>query len=103
MTKALHCDFILHEIPQSIIKSDIRIFFDVEFQRIRKDKCISSKDWPGNDKIDCLVEKSDGLFIYAATVCRFIEDSKWTLSKQLSIVLDQTTSSRSPEKYLDEM
>ncbi|KAH7182382.1 uncharacterized protein B0J16DRAFT_321163 [Fusarium flagelliforme] len=72
-------DFVLHEIPNDIIERDIRTFFTEELKRIRQDyNLMAEKEfhlpdtWPGPERTAALVEKAVPLFIFAATVCRFI-------------------------------
>jgi hypothetical protein len=68
-----HQDLILHEIPQKTKDRDILVFFEHRFGAIRNESDDLSDDWPGRQCIDKLVSTAHGLFIYAATVCRFIE------------------------------
>ena len=79
-----HQDLILHEISKPIITSDISIFLQSEFTRIRNDYNLSppsdsllSLDWPGERKIELLIIMAVPLFIFAATMCRFIGETDW--------------------------
>ncbi|KAJ4021234.1 hypothetical protein NW752_004241 [Fusarium irregulare] len=72
-------DFVLHEIPSDIIERDIRTFFTEELSRIRQDYNLIAEEefrlpdtWPGSENTAVLVQKAVPLFIFAATVCRFI-------------------------------
>src|SRR5436305_11883559 len=67
MPDILHRDLALHKISRTIVDKDISIFFEHELEKIRN-------GWPGKEKISVLVAKAQGLFIYAATMCRFIEN-----------------------------
>lgn len=98
----MHEDFVLHNIPLAVIQHDIAIFLRYEMKRIRDDHSLSS-DWPGHEKIERLLERSSGLFIYAATVCRFIHDPKWLPAERLDIVLQGNDNEQSPEQRLDEI
>lgn len=49
------------------------------------------------------MERSSGLFIYAATVCRFIHNPRWLPVRRLEIVLQRNSDEQSPEQRLDEM
>lgn len=76
-------DLILHEIPKLVIEHDISLFIENELSQIRDDynKTVSgdrqlSKDWPTRSDISILVQMAIPLFIYAATVCRFIGDRR---------------------------
>ena len=56
-------------------------------------------DWPGSDRMQKLLEKAGHLFIYAATISRFLYDS-CDPDKQ---ILSSATKSDLSTKYLDEM
>ncbi|KAB8220255.1 hypothetical protein BDV33DRAFT_231063 [Aspergillus novoparasiticus] len=46
-------------------------------------------DWPGKDRVEKLAEKADGLFIYAATVCRFLSmANRKTIEDRLGRIFD---------------
>ncbi|KAK6511458.1 hypothetical protein TWF481_000374 [Arthrobotrys musiformis] len=112
MKEILHRDLVLHEISRRIVDLDILLFFKVRFGEIRKNSEILPEDWPGETKIAALVENSQGLFIYAATVCRFIgtQSGLWQPQGLLEIFLSHDKSgseseyripSVSPTKELD--
>lgn len=98
----LHQDFVLHNIAPPVVQHDIGIFMRNEIRHIREEHLLPS-DWPNQDKLELLVERSSGLFIYAATVCRFINDSRWRPEQRLEIVLQGSSDAQSPEQRLDEM
>jgi hypothetical protein len=81
-----HRDFILHNISPPIIDNDIRIFFRHELKRIANENCLRA-GWPDDQLIECLVQSASGLFIWAATACRFIEEGNIFAANRLSIVL----------------
>jgi hypothetical protein len=91
----------LHEIPEEVTKHDIRLFLQDRFTKIQHDRNIS-QDWPGNNVIQELVEISVPLFISAATVCRYIENSKLEPKLRLAALLkDQARYvSRMDKTYL---
>lgn len=89
MSEILHRELILHDIPRSIVEHDIRVFLNHELDRIRKDRnLLGLGDWPDNNSINLLVKRSDCLFIYIATVCRFIGDLKWHPRERLSLIIE---------------
>lgn len=56
---------------------DIEVYFRNNFARIQQRYSLSSgvdRIWPSESEIKALVEKSAGLFIYAATIVRFFDD-----------------------------
>ncbi|KAM0393285.1 hypothetical protein ACHAPZ_010238 [Fusarium culmorum] len=76
-----HQDLILHKIPLPIIEHDISVFLRQEFANIRnnfnRDAVEELKlqvDWPGEANIGKLTRAAVPLFIFAATLCRFIND-----------------------------
>jgi hypothetical protein len=78
-------DLALHEIPRPVIKDDITVFLDYKLGKIRHDHnglCHDGRqlppDWPGSSIVQDLVRMAVPLFIFAATVCRFIEDQAWS-------------------------
>jgi hypothetical protein len=79
-----HQDVVLQEIPQVTIEHDISIYLSDELARIKKDynDMRSSDswlplDWPGDGNIKALAAMAVPLFIFAATVCRFVGDCTW--------------------------
>ncbi|KAF5851816.1 hypothetical protein GGP41_000555 [Bipolaris sorokiniana] len=71
MPNGTYQDLVLHEVPRSTIEHDIRLFLEHELGRIRKERKLAS-DWPAKQQILALVELAVPLFIYAATVCRYV-------------------------------
>ena len=66
---------------------DIEIFIKYELQKIRKTREFELPDaWPGVEKIDLLVQRAEGLFIYAATACLFIGDKRFDPMKRLPLL-----------------
>ncbi|KAH5436513.1 hypothetical protein HBI47_072820 [Parastagonospora nodorum] len=71
MTNGTYQDLVLHEVPRSTIEHDIRLFLEHELGIIRNERMLAS-DWPAQQQILALVELAVPLFIYAATVCRYV-------------------------------
>ena len=46
-----------------------------------------SSSWPPSNELDALVSQSSGLFIFAATAVKFIEDPRAIPQEQLKVVL----------------
>ncbi|KAK6495981.1 hypothetical protein TWF481_003026 [Arthrobotrys musiformis] len=113
MAGIIHFDLALHEVSRAIVDHDISVFFKTHFKEIRDISESVPTDWPGNEIIDILVRKAGGLFIYAATVCRFIktQSDQWLPQRLLETFLPQnelghrrkgpTVPSSSPTKELD--
>ena len=97
----MHQDLILQDIPRSIVEHDITIFLQHKFRQIGLEQDLS--DWPDETKIQLLVKASDCLFIYAATVCRFIRNPNWPPEKRLDLILQSGAGGNQPTAKLDEM
>jgi hypothetical protein len=71
MLNGTYQDLVLYEVARSTIKHDIRLFLEHELSAIRKERRLAS-DQPATQQILALVELAVPLFIYAATVCRYV-------------------------------
>ena len=93
MATILHRDLVLNNVPREIIDHDITIYFRQELRDIDLNTQIITR----------LTEKARGLFIWAATACRFIKNGKRVASKRLSLILEGGKSGKNPEKELDQI
>ena len=71
MLNGTYQDLVLHEVAKNTIEHDIRLFYEHELSVIRDTRMLSP-DWPTADQIRALVDLAVPLFIFAATVCRYI-------------------------------
>lgn len=72
-----HRRVILHHADAAVIKSDIRLYLRISFDRIAEEaEPPLPKTWVRSDEIEALVERTGQLFIIVATACRFIGDDK---------------------------
>ncbi|KAK6360849.1 hypothetical protein TWF730_006965 [Orbilia blumenaviensis] len=101
LSEGTYRDLILHEIPRPIIEHDISAFLRYELAKIRRDynqrlpgDYRLPDNWPGEPTTKILVDIASPLFIFAATMCRFIGDSRWDPEKQLVRVLEYQTTSQ---------
>ncbi|KAH6653655.1 hypothetical protein BKA67DRAFT_647451 [Truncatella angustata] len=76
-------DFILHEVAEPVIEHDIATYLKHELSQIREDFNQTTSNirqlpasWPAEADVQVLVEMAIPLFIFAATVCRFMADRK---------------------------
>ena len=92
-------DLLLHEIPKQVIEHDITLFLQHEFARMQQEynKAVSPNRqlpcyWPGDESIRKLANMAIPLFIFAATVCRFIQDRRLGgPNDQLARILEHKT------------
>ena len=74
---------ILHQIPEHIVEADIALYLNHEMAYIRKEynNSVSMERklpdiWPSEFKAQQLVKMAIPLFIFAATICRFLCDRR---------------------------
>ncbi|KAF8074137.1 hypothetical protein FPV67DRAFT_789138 [Lyophyllum atratum] len=90
-------------------RSNIRTFFRAEFERIHRSRRhqelmrFISTPWPSPSVINCLVLRSGGYFVYAATVIRFVDEEFVNPVERLQLILDASDSDGSPFAELDKL
>ncbi|KAI0808477.1 hypothetical protein GGR55DRAFT_689852 [Xylaria sp. FL0064] len=95
-------DLVLHEIEETVIKHDLSIYFKYELAKIKEEynKSVPQyrqlpSTWPKRSEIQTLIKMATPLFIFAATVCRFIAERKTgTPDTKLRIILEHKTQNR---------
>jgi hypothetical protein len=96
-------ELALHDVSRAIVDRDIKIFVTFELAQIKSDRGLPDS-WPGDDRIQTITTRADGLFIYAATVCRFINGPRQVSP---SVRLEQVCHGSGPKHKstdaLDEM
>jgi len=102
-----HQDFVLHNISQSIIDHDIFIFLEFNLRLLAQEHSLGI-DWPGEETIRLLVQRASGLFIWAATAYRLIQEGgkRRFIRHRLSTILEASSSiteSSGPEERLNEI
>ena len=70
----MHRRLDLREIPRDIVEHDLYVYTKKKLGQIKPQ---SDSVWPSEEDLRSLVQKSDCLFIYAATVCLFIQNSRY--------------------------
>jgi hypothetical protein len=101
MPNGAYQNVMLHEMPHDSIAHDLRVFVEYQFGDIRQNHFLPS-DWPGTDQIQALVDLAVPLFIYAATVCRYIGTRAGNPEEYLNKVLayGKSTFSQLDQTYL---
>ncbi|CAG7915736.1 unnamed protein product [Penicillium olsonii] len=88
---------ITHDIDQSIINDDLTIFYRTKLPYVTK------QHFQSDVNIRLFVEQSQGLFIHAATVCRFVEDGAGAPTQRIAMLLDQPVKPLKSDLQLDKM
>jgi hypothetical protein len=82
-------------------RNDIEAFFRHQLMIIAQNNFIpSSIDWPGRPRINALVQRAAGLFIWASTACKFID--AYDPEQRLRLLL-QTDITSTAESALDQL
>jgi hypothetical protein len=93
------CTF-LQDLDNDVIKQDITLYLREEFSKIcQKRRRDLGQDWPGEEKIDALASMAVPLFIFAATVCRFVADRRFNPEKRLQQFLTEPSGSNMDKTY----
>ncbi|KAK4040121.1 hypothetical protein C8A01DRAFT_46518 [Parachaetomium inaequale] len=88
MTEGIYESLALDHVPRDVVDGDIALFFRGRFRDIALGSGNPSTNWPDEAAIAVLVRKAAGLFIYAATICRFIQEKRhWSPRKLLAIIV----------------
>ncbi|KAF5973206.1 vegetative incompatibility het-e-1 [Fusarium coicis] len=89
------------EFPEDT-KSDIQKFLKARFAFIKHRRKVQREPWPTMEDLDRLVQLSttpEPLFIYAATLCRFVSDKNRGPIQQLIMWLEQGSKSQLHQIY----
>jgi hypothetical protein len=90
---------VLHDLDVDV-KHDIILYLRDRFCEIRRTRHHElPPDWPGEQTIDDLATMAAPLFIFAATLCRFVADRKWNPEKRLQQFLMSSSGSRMDKTY----
>jgi hypothetical protein len=101
MSDRTYQDLVLHDVPKRSIEHDIHLFLKHELGEIREQHSLSL-EWPTRDQIQALVELAVPLFIFAATVCRYVGTKGGDPEEYLNKVLEyrKSTFSQLDQTYL---
>jgi hypothetical protein len=96
-------ELALHDVPRVIVDQDIQRFVTHELFQIKAERFLPNS-WPGEDKIRIITTRADGLFIYAATVCRYVNGPRQvSASVRLEQVCQGSATKHKSTDVLDEM
>ena len=93
---------VLHEEPPKRVNRDIRLLFESYFEIIRQERGLPV-EWPEPRILNALVERSCGLFVWASTACRFIQEGSRKSQRRISMLLDGDHSDADAKRQLDQI
>jgi hypothetical protein len=100
MLETKHQDFVLHNISPPLVDQDIAIFLKDNLRHTRLELGLEA-GWPGNEAIENLIRSASGLFIWAATACRFIREGRRFAPDRLSIILKNPVDDAAADSSID--
>jgi hypothetical protein len=100
MSKTEHRDFVLHNISRSIVDHDITRFLEYNLRLIGEEDA-QDASWPGAKVIKDLVQSASGLFIWAATACRFVREGLFADERLLTLLKGSASAAATPEEHLN--
>ncbi|TIA49836.1 hypothetical protein D6C77_09441 [Aureobasidium pullulans] len=86
----LHSSLSLDDVPQHVIDADLARFLHSRFDAIRDHQEGLTEDWPGLHTLNILLRRCGGLFIYAETLCLYLEEDWQHSQSRLRTVLNKT-------------
>jgi hypothetical protein len=95
----------LHDLDGAVVRSDIRTYLNQSFSSIVTARInLALVNWPAKEDIDVLVDLADVLFVFAATVVRFVSTPRQNPRERLDIMLQRREgNSASPYHFLDQL
>jgi hypothetical protein len=96
--------YILHHIEPRVIEADIQLYLRSSLQMTKQIYGLDTS-WPSMEEVDGLVKLSSGLFIFAATAAKYIQDRCHNDPKgQLRHLLGAVkVMDNSPHEFLDQL
>lgn len=79
----------LDDLSPDTVNQDIRTFLKSRFAEIRIRHGAAVTSWPRVDQLEVLVKRANGLFVYAARMCLFLEADERVSKNRLSRVPEQ--------------
>jgi WD40 repeat protein len=93
----------LHDLDSAVVRSDIEIYLTRSFARIATAH-VNLAQWPTREDICAIVDLADVLFVYAATVVRFVSTPKQNPRERLDIMLSRRQGNFAYQhRFLDEL
>lgn len=91
-------DLVLDKRPKEEIEHDIQLYLEDSLSKISKDNSLPT-DWPGTDAKKKLTGMSVPLFIFAATLCRFVGDGIQSPEDRLDTIMRREVSGQMESIY----
>ncbi|TIA48295.1 hypothetical protein D6C79_04180 [Aureobasidium pullulans] len=104
MPHILYKTLSLDDVSHEIVNADLTVFFNHRLKEVRGRHGGLSSGWPGADSVTSLVTRCGGLFIYAATLSRFLLQNPKVCHGRLNLIMEEyQVSSNNYLEPLDRM
>ena len=79
----------LHDVERTSVDEDIKLYFRIQLAKIAETRsdCDFTTQWPNPYDINTLCTEAAGLFIYAATVVKFIASQNHLPTERLNLII----------------
>jgi len=94
--------FALHDVEKEFVDADIRLFLINRLRRAAHRRRLTSASWPPEDQVEQLVRKAGQLFIFAFTICKYIE-YPGDLEDRLSVIANLPTNDHEGRLGIDNL
>jgi hypothetical protein len=96
--------YILHHVEQKVVETDLLLYLHSSLQKTRQTYNLAAS-WPSVRDLKSLVHLSSGLFLFAATAVKFIQDRYYSdPPRQLARLLKLVPAADStPDELLDQL
>jgi WD40 repeat protein len=81
--------FRLHNVDEHVVARDVQHYLEAGFSEIVRTHNLSNDGWPPEHDIATLTARTKHLFIYAATVLRYVDNSHYHPPSRLAELLGQ--------------
>ncbi|KAG8820249.1 hypothetical protein FRC18_011780 [Serendipita sp. 400] len=80
----------LYERPEAEVREDIKLYVQQRLGEIAERLGDEGIGWPAQEQVDTIVDRANPLFIYAATVCSYVDEEDDNQAKRrLKAVIDK--------------
>jgi hypothetical protein len=77
----------LHRMEQSSVWTDVRTFYETHFRQLKASRRLNVTDWPSSTDLDVLTNRTGYLFVYAATIVKFVSAPRFSPVQRLHSIL----------------
>jgi hypothetical protein len=77
----------LHRMEHSSVERDVRAFYETRFHEMIRSRRLNLPAWPSSDDLNILTNRTGYLFVYAATIVKFVSAQRYDPVQRLRLIL----------------